>query len=126
MNLELEIILVEDEEDLRYVFTEILTSWGHRVQALGDGQAALRIIDAGRSFDLLMTDRDLPGGVFGEAVVRAAKLKRPGAKAIMVTGNHPEAIRSVVFAAGVDRLLTKPVRGEDLRQTIAELFGGGR
>jgi signal transduction histidine kinase len=69
------IILVEDEEIVREVTAEQLREQGYRVLEAGSGPAALRLLDAGARFDLLISDVVLPGGMDGREVAEAIKAR---------------------------------------------------
>ena len=54
------ILIVEDSTSLRSLLKTILTIAGYEVAEAGDGEQALSILSDG-SFDLLITDLNLPG-----------------------------------------------------------------
>lgn len=55
-----DILLVEDDADIRTLTTLILTGAGHRVTPVGNGREGLRLV-AEHTFDLLILDINLPG-----------------------------------------------------------------
>jgi DNA-binding response OmpR family regulator len=54
------ILLVEDEHDLRFVYTEMLTDAGYKVEGAADGQSGMDLIKT-LKWDLLLLDIMLPG-----------------------------------------------------------------
>ncbi|MBN1119458.1 MAG: response regulator [Anaerolineae bacterium] len=58
-----EILLVEDEHDLRIALADILTDAGYQVKAVGSGRAALRWLDDSTHIppDLIISDMLMPG-----------------------------------------------------------------
>ena len=54
------ILLVEDEQYLRDFHSMILREWGYQVTLAHDGKHALEILQAGTSFDFLVTDFNMP------------------------------------------------------------------
>ena len=94
------ILLVEDHEAvaaLRYV---LLTRQGHQIVLTGDGQEACRLLDQ-ESFDLVVTDAELPAGS-GREVAMAAK--RQHVPVILSTCWPQHAAR----LPGVDFVAAKP------------------
>ncbi len=58
-----EILLVEDEHDLRFALADILSDEGYQVRAVASGRAALRWLDdpANAPPDLIISDMVMPG-----------------------------------------------------------------
>src|SRR5688500_16044186 len=54
------ILYVEDDDDIRAILTQALTSEGFDVNAVSSAEDALRDLSAG-SFDVMLTDYRLPG-----------------------------------------------------------------
>jgi len=81
------ILLVEDDEELRCITAELLELLGHSVVQAGDADGALRLLDGG-NVDVLMTDISLPG-VSGEALAQRARAIRPGLRVIYAAGQQP-------------------------------------
>ena len=118
---QLSILLVEDSQELRELFAIILKSAGHNVQAVADGRAAVACLANGSSaYDLVVTDRTMPGGVSGEEVVRAAKAR--GAKAILMSGDSIREVRLSGAQAGADAVLEKPLDSDQFLEAISGLF----
>ncbi len=69
----------------------------------------------------------MPGGLSGVELVRAARLQRPGLKAVLTSGylagNLPGASTSADIAATELPLLTKPYGQEALARVITEALG---
>ena len=74
--------MVEDNEDLRELLTEILSGLGCRVRAVGDDPAALAALKGGPGVDLLVTDVMLPGTMNDFAVAR--RLQAAGAGSLIL------------------------------------------
>jgi CheY-like chemotaxis protein len=50
------ILLVDDEEPIREIMSEILAFAGYRCRAVAGGRQALKLLDSGKRFDLVTTD----------------------------------------------------------------------
>jgi two-component system cell cycle response regulator DivK len=107
-----QILLVEDNEQNRYLVTFLLQQSGYHVVAATDGQAA---IEAVRSFvpSLILLDIQLPG-MDGYAVARAlreiAALKR--VPILAVTSYAMPGDREKALAAGCTGYIEKPIDPE--------------
>lgn len=98
------ILVVEDDADLRSVLKEQLVNSGHAVVEAQNGAVALAMI-AARSFDLVITDIDMPmkNGLELLAEVRRTHPKLP--VVVMTGGNHNE---NLILAAGAAAFVQKP------------------
>jgi signal transduction histidine kinase len=86
------VLVVEDHDDLRGYSTEALKEMGYRVVEAANAEAALTILDADTTIDLLFTDVVLPGGMNGRQLADAAAIRRPGLKVLFTTGYTRNAI----------------------------------
>jgi two-component system CheB/CheR fusion protein len=111
------ILLVEDAEDIRDVFTMLLEAEGAEVVAAATGQEAVALGRQGE-FDVLLTDLGLPD-IPGDVVIRqvlATGRRRPSV--IVVTG-YGQPFVGRAKAAGADVVLTKPITWSTLLQRLA-------
>jgi two-component system, NtrC family, response regulator AtoC len=103
-----EVLVVDDDPDIRELLVEHLRSEGFRVAAAADGRAAISAVERSPGhFSLILTDLQLPGAD-GLSVLRAAKRLNPGVHVVIITGyasldSAIEAVRS-----GAYDYLTKP------------------
>lgn len=89
----LRVLLVDDEDTLRFTMRETLEDWGAIVQEAGDGTAALALLnDREQLYDVLITDVGLPGGLNGRQLADAAKMLRPGLAVLFITGYAEQAL----------------------------------
>jgi signal transduction histidine kinase len=80
------LLLVEDEEDVRELISENLRDLGYSVLEAEDGAAALRLVQAGTQFDLLVSDIGLPGMLDGRQLVDAVRARIPHLPVVLITG----------------------------------------
>lgn len=103
-----EVLVVDDDPDVRELLVEHLRSQGFRVATAADGRAAISAVERSPGhIGLILTDLQLPGAD-GLAVLRAAKQLNPGVHVVIITGyasldSAIEAVRS-----GAYDYLTKP------------------
>jgi DNA-binding response OmpR family regulator len=112
-----ELLLVEDDDELRAVMAGALEADGHRVVEAADGRAALDAL-AERPFDLLVLDLALGPGPDGIEVCR--RLRRAGADlhVLVLTARDGEAHVVLALEAGADDYVTKPVGVAELRSRV--------
>lgn len=116
----MKILIVDDEKIKRITLADDLTSQGHEVLAVGDGEEALGVLADAR-FDVVVTDLKMPN-VDGLELLRRIK---QGAWAdtvvIMMTayGSIPVAVDAV--KSGAFDFITKPFRNEELFPLLARI-----
>lgn len=113
------ILLVDDEEAVRYVFERYLSILGYRVTTARDGVEALRLYQAG-PVDLLITDFRMPL-MDGGQLLRRVRAIDPDLPAILISANPVDA------GAILDdvRFFAKPVSMQLLGDTVAATIGAG-
>jgi PAS domain S-box-containing protein len=79
------VLVVDDQEDVREVAAAHLTALGYGVMQAASGRIALELIGDGQSVDLLMVDYAMPGMSGIEFAGRARQI-RPDIPVIIVTG----------------------------------------
>src|SRR5689334_2107320 len=79
------VLLIEDDQELRYSLGQILSQLAFDVEAVADGESALEKLRQ-EVFDSLITDLRLPG-MSGERVITEAKAIYPDMIVIVITGH---------------------------------------
>jgi CheY-like chemotaxis protein len=106
------ILVVEDNEQNRYLATFLLEKRGHAVTSAVSGRIALELAPKIRP-DLVLLDIQLPG-MDGHEVARALK-SDPQLKSIpivVVTSYAMVGDRNKAFAAGAEGYIEKPINPE--------------
>ena len=115
------ILLVEDEEAVLALTSEVLRSAGYTVLPAGSGEEALRIA-RGRDgrIHLVLTDVVLPG-LSGQEVARDSVAERPDTKVLYMSGYASESVaRYGVISDEV--FLAKPFTPEALERKVRQLL----
>jgi two-component system cell cycle sensor histidine kinase/response regulator CckA len=112
------LLVVEDEEAVRFLTRMILERAGYRVvEASNPTDAEALFTENPASFDLLVTDVIMPGSS-GPALYKRLAQIRPGLKVLYVSGYTDDAIlHQGQLDAGVE-LLEKPFTAEDLKRRV--------
>ncbi len=117
------VLLVEDDEAVRTVAEAVLVEFGCEVTTAVDGREALKVLTSGASFDILISDIVMPGGVSGVDVATAARQSDPHLAIMLTTGYAGDR----VTGAPADLpwpILRKPFRTEDLGGAMVKLLQG--
>lgn len=103
------ILLIEDNEQNRYLATFLLEKHGCTVAHAPDGPAGLQLA-AAQPFDLILLDIQLPG-MDGHAVARALRAQTALAHVpiVAVTSYAMAGDREKAMAAGCNGYLEKPI-----------------
>jgi two-component system cell cycle sensor histidine kinase/response regulator CckA len=107
------ILLVEDEEAVREISTQMLRMLGYEVTSAVDGTQALHVIQQDPTlYDLFMLDLNLPG-MSGRQLLQELRKLRPDARAIFCSGDpEPDS------TPGDPPHLYKPYRLVELKSCI--------
>ena len=114
------ILVVDDEPSVRLAYQMMLKYFGHEVEVLSAGQAALELLDS-EAFDLVITDYSMPD-MRGDELIARVRRRMPGQRIVMVTALAEELLISGKWTGGADCILPKPFRIDDLRTTIANVM----
>ena len=112
------VLLVDDDQRLLTVLTDVLRSGGHQVTTAGDGEEALQIFDP-EQHDVVITDLGMPR-VNGWQVAEQVKLRAPATRVFVLTG-WGEGVTAPEASKYVDQVLAKPISAD----TILERLAGG-
>ncbi len=112
-----EVLVVDDEAVVLTVLREALRRGGYRVTTAASAEEAIDLMQK-RRFDLVLTDKNLPGAS-GMEVLRVARSLNPAPAIVMITGYS--SLDSAVEALEMGALdyIEKPIHDvEDLRNRI--------
>ena len=88
------ILLVDDDDAVRTVVGEQLREFGFEVTATADGASAVRAVDDGGDFDLVLTDFAMPG-FNGVQTINRIRAMRPGIRSALMTGYADESLTTI-------------------------------
>jgi CheY-like chemotaxis protein len=112
------VLLVEDNPHVAEVTTAMLRSLGCDVVAATDGADALRRLDEGERFDLVLSDIVMPGSIDGLTLGRRLRARYPHLPVLLATGYS----RASEAPPGVE-ILHKPFDLKDLAAAVARALG---
>ena len=116
MTLKTRILIVDDEESIRFSLAETLTRDGHQVTAVESGEAALELV-ATETFDLALIDLNLPG-IKGIEVLAVLRKQLPDIIIIVLTAHASLETAVEALRQGAHDYLFKPCKTVELRESI--------
>jgi len=107
------ILIVDDEEEMRDISSQIFKLEGHEVDTAADGDDAIYKVKHNK-YDLLLVDLVLPGRLNGLDIIRKIRAILPNVYIIAYSGFSGIDITEKVIRAGADNFITKPFRRQEL------------
>jgi len=116
------ILVIDDEAPLVAVTTEVLSRLGYKAVGFSNGRDALAEVQAAPArFDAVITDEVMPG-LSGTELAERLRLLRPDLPIVLVSGYIGPMMSERAHAAGVGRILKKPVQSRETASALAELL----
>ncbi len=120
------ILLVDDEPEIRKLYSEILSDVGYNVISTSDGPSALSVVKQGVGIDLVITDYLMPE-MNGLEFIRALREMLPSVPVILITAFARAESYLQSYKLGLVEYMTKPVKMHELERIVtAALNGPGR
>jgi len=116
----LKILVVDDDENIREVLSDLLLLEGHEILLAEDGEQALLIFEEILP-DLVITDLGMPG-ISGWEVARRIKSIDPSKKVIVISGWGATLQKDQLEENYVDQVLAKPFHLEQVKKIIVEVM----
>ena len=116
------VLLVEDNEDVRALILMFLRSLKLEVAEAGCAEDVEKL--KGHTFDLLVSDVMLPGGVKGPDIARELRSEQPGMAVLYMSGFQQEALSPEDLEHDNVAFLQKPFARKDFSSKIEMLLNG--
>jgi len=119
------VLVVDDNDETRWLVSDVLKRAGYVVLEAGDGPQALEIAEHDHP-DLVLLDMSLPG-MDGVEVTKRFKANAALAAIplIALTARRQSIDREQALAAGCSLYVTKPCRPAELRDLVASALASG-
>jgi CheY-like chemotaxis protein/HEAT repeat protein len=114
-----DVLVADDSRAMLSFYKSVSPDLGLKIQTAGNGREALDLMEAGQSFDLIITDMNMPV-MDGLELTRKIRQKIGNTKIpiIMVTTESEQAQRDMARTAGVDSFITKPFTAAVLKEKL--------
>lgn len=120
------VLLIDDEEFLLEMASELLQHLGYTVETAIDGKEALDLykkgLESGQKHTVVIMDLTIPGGMGGKETIRELKKIDPDAKTIVSSGYATDPILSNFKEYGFDAMLPKPYEVEELAKILHKVI----
>jgi len=120
------VLVMDDEEAIRELTSQLLSTLGYEVTAVPDGLEAVRIYERalrkGEHFQAVILDATVRGGMGGVATIERLRSMDPKVNAIICSGYSDEAALSEFLAYGFRGALPKPFTRSELADALQRAF----
>ncbi len=121
------ILFMDDEEMIRLVAGEILGELGYEVEFAREGAEAVELYrkarEEGRSFDAVVMDLTISGGMGGKDAIKKLREYDPGVKAIVSSGYSNDPVMARYDDYGFKDVIIKPYKSSELSRKLHALIG---
>jgi len=118
------LLIIEDDTELRSALQTLLTQRGYRVEAVARAREGITALLA-TEYDLAIVDLALPDGD-GLALIRALRRERRGVPVLVITARDAVDDRVAGLDAGADDYLIKPFEMQELEARARALIRRSR
>lgn len=115
-----QILIVEDDKELRQLFGHVLTKNGYEVKGVSNGKEALEALDIGY-FDLIISDIMMPV-MDGYELVRTLRETNHTIPVLMITAKDAFIDMQMGFLSGTDDYMVKPVNVNEMVLRVGALL----
>jgi len=120
------ILVMDDEEELLGIISEMLNVFGYEVETAKDGEEAinmyLKAMAGGKPYDAIIMDLTIPNGMGGRDAIRRLREHDPKVRAIVSSGYSLDPVMANYRQYGFIGIIPKPYRMEELRRELEDVL----
>jgi CheY-like chemotaxis protein len=109
------VLLVEDNEDVAAGISAVLETFGCEVRHEATADGALDVLTAGETFELVLSDVQMPGKLSGVDLAERVRHSWPAQKIVLMTGYAEELERAKRIGVAI---LAKPFNIDELHALV--------
>ena len=113
-----DILIIEDEKDVRELLSDLLIDKGHKVETAADGIKGIKIFKK-KAFDLVFTDLGMPK-MSGWQVAKEIKKISKKTSVVLITGWNVQLKKSELKKSGIDLVVNKPFQVDQILQLVQD------
>ncbi len=118
------VMVIDDDDSVREVVSEILSRKGWKVDAFNNAEAGISALGK-RPYDVVLADINMPG-LSGMSFLSLAKEAAPEVPVVMVTGYPSIDMAVEAMKVGAVDFLAKPFKAEELEIIVRKAAGEAR
>ena len=120
------ILIVEDEEILRFALSKVLRTGGFSVEEASNGSAAMNLLRTHKDIiDVVLLDATLPGTSSREVFEEAQRM-RPDLQVIVTSAYDKETVDASFAGLRVDHFIRKPFQLGEIKHLIGNVLSASR
>jgi len=119
-NKNIHILVVDDDDAIRFLLKDMLTDEGYRITTAADGGEAINLLQK-EKYDIILLDIIMPS-VSGFGVLKFIKDNSIPIKVIMITAYSELKLAAESKQLGADDFIAKPFMRQDLLNTIKQVL----
>lgn len=120
------ILVIDDDPAICKIVLRMLRAPGREVEYAADGRKAIELCRkaaaAGKTYDVVIMDLTIPGGMGGVDAIGPVREIIPGIKAIVSSGYADDAVMSNFKESGFDGVIAKPYTKTRLLQVLDQIM----
>jgi PAS domain S-box-containing protein len=121
------ILVMDDEEPIRELLSEMLTSLGYEADCTQDGTEAIALYQSGKAADqpfvAVILDITIPGGMGGKETLEHLRAIDPQVKALISSGYANDPIMANFAQYGFSGVVSKPYTAHRLSDALQRVLG---
>ena len=123
------ILVMDDEEMITEMLSNLLSEVGYEVEVTGDGEEAIKRYakakELGHPFDAVILDLTIPGGMGGKETIKNLLEIDPDVKAIVSSGYSNDTTIAKFRKYGFSAVVSKPYSAGELERILQRILCGG-
>jgi CheY-like chemotaxis protein len=120
------ILVMDDEEFIRDLATDMLTNIGYQPTVVENGAKAIQLYkkakESDKPFNAVILDLTIPGGMSGKEVIIRLKEIDPNIKAVVSSGYSNDPIMSEFKKYGFKGVIAKPYKTKELSEVLYRII----
>ena len=120
------VLLMDDEEMIREITSEILDALGYEAEFAENGDEAIRLFEhalaSRKPFDAVILDLTIPGGMGGKETMQKLLDIDPYVKGIVSSGYSNDPVMAEFGKYGFSGVITKPFKIEELGEILRKIL----
>jgi len=117
----LNVLIIDDDKDMRFGVKRILTRCGHTVHEAVSGEQAFEQLSQ-EGIDVVFCDLRFPGQLSGENILDTISTQYPDIKVVMMSCGMDYDTKESLLQNGACAALQKPFFKADCQHLLSELF----